>query len=87
MNFDRDFEDHQKPSCTVGRMRFGVGTAEISMVGPPRLKIEFPYDPAIAFLVYTIRKQSWHTEITADQCLLSLLFFAVTEVCDQLISG
>lgn len=60
--------DHQKPSCTVGRMQFSVGTAEISMVVPPRLKIEFPYDPAIAFLVYAIRKPSWHTEITADHC-------------------
>ena len=79
--------DHQKPSCIVGRMQFSVGTAEISMVVPPRLKIEFPYDPAIAFLVYTIRKPSWHTEITADQCLLSLLLFAVTEVWDQPISG
>lgn len=80
MNFDRDFEAHQKPSCTVGRMRFSVGTAETSMVGPPVLKIEFPHDPAIAFLVYTIRKQSWHTKITEDQCLLSSSLFAVTEV-------
>lgn len=79
--------DHQKPSCTVGRTQFSAGTAEISMVVPPRLKIEFPYDPAIAFLVYTIRKPSWYTEITADQWLLSFLLFAVTEVWDQPISG